>query len=96
MPGPVAVHSVVPVSTTAVVLAIPRENRRGCFVYNYSSQPLFIKFEADLTLSSFMLRVPGNWWYEMPWGNVYAGGIWGIWEGAQAPPAGAMITELVS
>lgn len=96
MPGPVPVHTVVGVSVTAVLLAESRESRRGTFVFNKSSQVLYVKFAAaDVSATSFTLRVPPNWWYEMPWGNVFTGKIYGVWAGADAAGS-AQVTELVN
>jgi hypothetical protein len=96
MAGPVPLHAAIAVSVTAVLLAPSRESRRGTFVFNKSSQVLYIKFaEADVSATSFTLRVPANWWYEMPWGNVFTGKIYGVWAGADASGS-AQVTELVN
>jgi len=96
MAGPVPVHQAVAVSTTAVLLCDSRATRRGAFVFNKSSQVLYVKYgEADVSATSFTLRIPANWWFEMPWGNVYTGKIYGLWAGADGAGS-AQVTELVN
>lgn len=99
MPGPVPIHNAIPVShTVAVQLCPSRPNRRSIVIYNDSTEDLYVKYDSGIDLGaarSFMLRIPPNWLGRMPWGDVFEGAVWGLWEAAS--PAGfAQVTELVN
>lgn len=95
MPGPVPLHNAIPVSATAVELAPARESRRGMTIYNDSTQSLYVKYSVDVTTTSFAIKIPPDWYATMPWGEIYAGKMWGVWGGVD-PGRFAQVTELVS
>jgi len=64
-------------------------------IYNDASVNLYVKYMSDVSLTSFTIRIPPEFWATMPWGEVYTGAMWGLWS-AGDPGRFAQVTELVS
>lgn len=76
-------------SSTTLIAA--EANRIGLTVYNTDTGPLYLKYGATATTSSFTVKIPADGYWEMP-NPVYRGIIDGIWTTSGA--GAAVITQL--
>ncbi len=78
-------------SASSVTIAVANTNRKGIYVYNDSTQTLFLSFSATASSSSYVVQIPTASFWEMPVPPVYTGLITGIWVSANG---NARVTEL--
>lgn len=78
-------------SATNVTLSAANTARKSWYVFNDSTQVLFVKFGVTASNSSFTVELVAGAYYEMPGTAIYSGQIDGIWASAQGS---ARVTEL--
>ena len=78
-------------SATSVSLLASTAGRKGAYIFNDSTQVLYIKFGTTASTTSYTVQVQPAGFYEMPTRPVYTGAIDGIWASANGS---ARITEL--
>lgn len=76
-------------SASSVQLVAARRGRRGCCIFNDSTQVLYVKLGTTASTSSFTVKMAAGDYYETPFG--YTGAIDGIWASANG---NARITEV--
>jgi len=83
--------SVTSVASSATVVTLKAANtlRRGCTVYNNSTQILYVKLGSSASASSFTVKMQPDDYYEVP--AKYNGIITGIWAAANGA---ALVTEI--
>ncbi len=79
----------VPASTSSVLLLTKNEARQGFTVMNTSTSVLFIRWNAAPTSTLHTVRMPPNWYYEVPF--HFTGSLYGIWESVNGQ---AIVTEV--
>lgn len=67
-------------ATTSATLLEFNPARKGALIWNDSTSNLLIDFDASVSLTSFIVRIYPDGYYELPFG--YTGVISGIWETA--------------
>lgn len=65
---------------TSTTLLDANPERKGALIWNDSTSNLLIDFDASVSLTSFIVRIYPDGYYELPFG--YTGIISGIWEAA--------------
>ena len=95
MPGPVPIHTAVPAGDTQFIIAGSRPERRAIIIFNDSDEYLYLKYVTGISTDSFTIRVPPQWYGNMPWGNVYTGILYGMLA-ANEVGAFVQVTELVN
>lgn len=80
-------------ASTGTVLA-SNANRLGCIITNDDANPVYIKFGATASATSYTLVIPSGGTYTMPRGELYTGIIDGIW--AADGSGSARVTELTA
>ncbi len=80
------------VTSSATVVDLVAENGRrvALMIYNKSTAALYIRIDANATLTDFTLIIPSESYYEMPIG-YYTDKITGIWVAANGY---ATVTEI--
>ncbi len=78
-------------SATSVTLQAANTARRGWTVFNDSISDLYVKFGATASATSFVVKLLGGQYYEMP-SPTYTGVIDGIWSADST--GSARVTEL--
>lgn len=76
-------------SATVVTLAAARRGRRGCCIFNDSTQLLYVKLGSAAATDSYTVRLSSGSYYEVPFG--YTGIVTGIWAAANGK---AYVTEV--
>lgn len=79
----------VAAAITTGVLRNANTARRGCTIFNDSTNNLFVAFAATASTTAFTVKVLAGGYYEVP--ERYTGVISGIWDGTNGA---ARITEL--
>lgn len=79
-------------SASSVTLQAANTNRLALYVYNDSTQILYLKYGATASTSSYTVQIPSQGFYEVP-GRVFTGLIAGIWAGANG---NAYVTEVIA
>lgn len=82
--------SSVTASVTVVTLLALNSSRRGASIHNNSNKDLHIKLGSGASLSSFTVKAPRDFYYEVPFG--YTGIITGIWDSGAS--GNAQVTEV--
>jgi trimeric autotransporter adhesin len=78
-------------SASSVQIVASNAGRKGFYVFNDSTQVLYLKFGTTASTSSYTVQVPGGGYYEMPNPTLYTGELDGIWASANG---NARVTEL--
>lgn len=88
-----AISSVTSVDDSASnqTLVVARAARKGLYIWNNSTEILYIKFGATATTSSWTIRLGAGDYYEAP-SPCYTGIVDGIW--ANNASGSAKITEV--
>lgn len=86
----VTTYAKITSSITAQDLIAENGNRVGLYIYNASSQPLYIRIDATATTTDYTLIIPSNTLYEMPY-EYFTDKVSGIWGTADGY---AMVTEI--
>ena len=76
-------------SASSVTLLASNASRLGATITNDSTAILYVKFGASASTSSYVVRMPSNAYYEVPF--RYTGLIAGIWDSATG---NARVTEM--
>lgn len=74
----VTTYAKITSSTSVQDLIAENGNRVGLFLYNSSTQPLYVRIDADATTSDYTFIVPSNSLYEMPY-EYFTDKVTGIW-----------------
>jgi len=77
-------------SATVVDLVAENGNRVGLMIYNASTANLFIRIDADASLTDYAIKITSNGYYEMPLG-YFTDKVTGIWDAANGF---AYVTEI--
>ncbi len=78
--------------TSSVTILLANASRLGATVYNDSNKAMFLKHGTGATTSSYTVRVPKQWVYELPTPLVYTGVIEAVWDTGAV--GSAKVTEL--
>lgn len=76
-------------NASSVTLLASNASRLGATITNDSTAILYVKFGASASTSSYVVRLPSNAYYEVPFS--YTGLIAGIWDSATG---NARVTEM--
>lgn len=89
-----AAAAVTSVADTAssTTLAAANGRRIGLYVFNDSTSDLYLKYGASASTTSFTVKIPSGYFWEMPTTMIYQGLVTGIW--ASNASGAALITEL--
>lgn len=79
-------------SATSVTLLAANPGRVSAYVFNDSTQVLYLKFGATASSTSYTVQIAAGGYYEFPM-PIYTGIVDGIWASANGA---ARITELIS
>ena len=87
-----ATSTVTRVSSSATVVTLKAANtsRRGLYIFNESTQVLYIKFGSAATNTDYTVRMVANSYFELP-EPMYNGIVTGIWVSANGA---AQVTEV--
>lgn len=86
-----ATETSVASSATNILLLASNAARKGAFIYNESTQVLYLKLGVTASLTSYTVQVGPNGFYELPNNPLFTGEIDGIWASANG---NARVTEL--
>jgi hypothetical protein len=78
-------------SATNVTLLASNTSRKAAYIYNDSTEILYVKFGTTASSSSYTVQLGVGEYYELPAYPIYTGIIDGIWASANGS---ARITEL--
>ncbi len=87
--GVATVTSVASSASNVTLLAASRAS--GRYIFNDSTQILYVKFGATATASSYTVQIGAGGYYEFPNTPLYMGRVDGIWASANG---NARITEV--
>ena len=79
-------------SATNVTLKVSNSLRLQLFIFNDSTNILYVKFGQTASLSDYTLKILAGGFYELPY-PVYTGRVDGIWDSVNG---NAYITEMTS
>lgn len=86
----VTAYTKISASASVVDLVAENGNRVGLMIFNDAAANLFIRIDANATLTDYNLKIPAYTLYEMPY-EYFTDKVTGIWDAATGT---AKVTEI--
>ena len=80
--GPTGTSANVTSSATSVTILAASTSRLGAAIWNDSTASLYLKFGATASITSCIVKIAPDGYYELPGPHIYNGIIDGIWSAA--------------
>jgi hypothetical protein len=78
-------------SATSITLCASNGSRKGLYIFNASTQILYVKLGATASTTSYTVQIAAGGYWEQPSRPVYTGIVDGIWASANG---NAYVTEV--